>query len=626
MILETIGSPKDLREKSLQELKILSQELREKIVSVVSKSGGHLASSLGAVELCVALHFCCNTPEDKLIFDVGHQTYAHKLITGRSKNFSSLRTFKGISGFPNFNESVYDPYISGHASTAISWAQGIAEAKKLEGKDFKVVAIVGDGSLTGGMSFEALNSCGHQDSDVLVILNHNNMSISPSVGALSRYLTRLISNPAYNRLRKETENFLAHIPLAKRFIPRARKLEEELKSLLVPGMLFAELGFRYFGPIDGHNLDELIPTLKNVLSLKGPRLLHIITQKGKGYQIAEERPDLFHGVSAFNPKNGKHLNSDGESFSQVFSKKIVDLAQVDKRIVAITAAMPEGTGLSLFQEKISERFFDVGIAESHAVGLASGLAKEGKKPVVAIYSTFLQRSFDQIIHDVALQNIPVVFAIDRAGLVGADGPTHHGVFDIGFIKLIPNIVSMAPKDKEELQDMLQFAVSLDKPVAIRYPKQGSFSLGKKEALELGKAQVLFEGKSLCFLALGSMVKEAVRCREILAESQINIGVVNGRFIKPLDYSLLKELFGRYKIVITLEEGVLSGGWGQEIAAFYQNQERPAAKLINLGLPDEFIPAGERQELLSWYKLDAASLAQRVKQYVESSQKQKSNFF
>jgi 1-deoxy-D-xylulose-5-phosphate synthase len=617
MILETINSPQDLRTKSVEELKLLSQELRDYIIDVVSKTGGHLASSLGAVELCIALHYCCNTPEDKIVFDVGHQTYAHKIITGRKKDFLTLRCYKGLSGFPNFNESIYDCYISGHASTAISWAQGIAEAKKLKKDSSKTVAVIGDGSLTGGMSFEALNSSGHRGSDLLVILNHNDMSISPSVGALSKYLTRMISNPVYNRLRVEVENFLSHLPLAKKFIPKVKKFEERLKGLIIPGMFFEELGFRYFGPIDGHNLEEFISTLRNVISLKGPRLLHIITKKGKGYKIAESKPELFHGVSAFDPKTGNHRKSKEITFSRIFAAKLVELAKADKRIVAITAAMPEGTGLSLFKQEVPDRFFDVGIAEAHAVGLASGLAKSGKKPVVAIYSTFLQRCYDQIIHDVALQNVPVIFAIDRAGLVGPDGPTHHGAFDIGFIKLIPNIIFMAPKDKKELQDSLQFALSCNQPTAIRYPKGESFSLGQDEPIELGKSQLLSEGKDLVIAALGSMVKEAMKCREILAKDKISIGVVNARFIKPLDESLLTELFNKYKILVTAEEGALSGGWGQEVAAYYCSQDNPPrTKIVNLGLPDEFIPAGKRKELFCQYGLDAKSLAEKIRELLK----------
>ncbi|MCF7877204.1 MAG: 1-deoxy-D-xylulose-5-phosphate synthase [Candidatus Omnitrophica bacterium] len=617
MVLETINSPKDLRAKNLEELKTLSQELREYIIEVTSKRGGHLASSLGAVELCVALHFCSDTPKDKIIFDVGHQTYAHKLLTGRKKDFLSLRSYEGLSGFPNFNESIYDSYISGHASTAISWAQGIAEAKRLKNDKSKVIAVVGDGSLTGGMSFEALNSCGHCKSDVMIILNHNAMSISPSVGALSKYLTRLISNPVYNRLRVEVEKFLTHMPLAKKFIPKVKRFEETLKGLVVPGMFFEELGFRYFGPINGHNLEELIPTLHNLLSLQGPRILHIITKKGKGYRIAESKPELFHGVSAFDPKTGRHKKARRETFSQVFAAKLVDLAKVDKRIVAITAAMPEGTGLSLFKDKFPDRFFDVGIAEAHAVGLASGLAKEGRKPVVAVYSTFFQRSYDQIIHDVALQNIPVVFAIDRAGLVGPDGPTHHGVFDIGFIKLIPNIIFLAPKDKKEVEDSFQFALSLDKPVAIRYPKSSSYSLGSDQPLELGKSQILSEGKEICIIALGSMVKEAVKCRDILAKDKISAGVVNARFIKPLDESLLAKLFKRYRIIVTIEEGAAAGGWGQEVSACcFRKDYYPKTKIVNLGLPDQFIPAGKRKELLCQYGLDAESLAKKIKELIK----------
>jgi 1-deoxy-D-xylulose-5-phosphate synthase len=617
MVLETINSPTDLKAKSLEELKILSQELREYIIEVTSKRGGHLASSLGAVELCVALHFCCNAPKDKIIFDVGHQAYAHKLLTGRKKDFLSLRSYKGLSGFPNFNESIYDSYISGHASTAISWAQGVAEAKRLKDDKSKVIAVVGDGSLTGGMSFEALNSCGHCKSNVMIILNHNAMSISPSVGALSKYLTRLISNPVYNRLRVEVEKFLTHMPLAKKFIPKVKRFEETLKGLVVPGMFFEELGFRYFGPIDGHNLEEFLPTLQNVLSLKGPRILHIITKKGKGYKIAESKPELFHGVSAFDPETGKHKKTSRETFSQVFATKLVDLAKADKRIVAITAAMPEGTGLSLFKQKFPDRFFDVGIAEAHAVGLASGLAKEGRKPVVAIYSTFFQRSYDQVIHDVALQNIPVVFAIDRAGLVGPDGPTHHGVFDIGFIKLIPNIIFLAPKDKKEVEDSFQFALSLDKPVAIRYPKSNSYSLGWDQPLELGKSQLLSKGKELCIIALGSMTEEAVKCRDMLAKDKISVGVVNARFIKPLDESLLAKLFKQYRIIVTVEEGAVIGGWGREVSACYFRKDSfSKTKIVNLGLPDQFIPAGKRKELFCQYGLDAKNLAKKIKELIK----------
>ncbi len=538
MILDKINSPQDLKKLSIEELKALSTQIRDLIIKVVSVQGGHLASSLGAVELCVGLHYCLDAPKDSLIFDVGHQTYAHKIITGRKDSFSNLRSFSGLSGFPNSRESEYDVYISGHASTAISWAQGVAEAKKLKKDKSKTVAIVGDGSLTGGMCFEALDSCGHSQSDILVIVNHNEMSISPSVGALSNHLTKIISAPIYNRIKDELETFIEHFSLIKKLARKAKKFEESLKGLIVPGMFFEELGFRYFGPIDGHNLPVLISTIKNVVSLKGPRILHIVTKKGKGYDYAQEQPEDFHGISSFNIQSGKTLNKSKDTFSDAFAKKLVDLARSDKRIVAITAAMPKGTGLDVFAKEFPERFYDVGIAEAHAVGFGSGLAKQGLKPVVAIYSTFLQRSFDQIIHDVALQNLNVIFAIDRAGVVGEDGPTHHGVFDIGYLRLIPGMVCMAPKDKEELEEMLVFAKGLDSPASIRYPRGEAYSLGHKEKVELGKSQIINAGQDLCILAVGSMVKVGLECVRLLKGSGIRALLVNARFIKPLDEEML----------------------------------------------------------------------------------------
>jgi 1-deoxy-D-xylulose-5-phosphate synthase len=572
---------------------------------------------LGAVELCIALHYCLNTPKDSLIFDVGHQAYAHKIITGRRKSFSNLREYKGLSGFPNSGESVYDLYISGHASTAISWAQGIAEAKRLKNDVSKTVAVIGDGSLTGGMCFEALNTTGHTQSDILVIVNHNEMSISQSVGALSKYLTKIISAPIYNRIKNELESFLDHFSLAKKLVPRARKFEEAIKGLVVPGIFFEELGFRYFGPIDGHNLEILISTLKNVISLKGPRVLHVVTKKGKGYKFSENNPEDFHSAPAFDIATGKALKESSVTFSEVFAEKLISLAQEDERIVAITAAMPQGTGLDLFQKKFPQRFFDVGIAEAHAVGFASGLAKEGLKPVVAIYSTFLQRSFDQIIHDVALQNLPVIFAVDRAGLVGEDGPTHHGVFDIGYLRLIPNIVCMAPKDRQELQEMLQFSLRLDVPVSIRYPKGEAYSLGETEKVKLAKAQILKKGEDLCLIAIGSMVKTAFEYVSLLKEEGIKATLINARFIKPLDRDLLLEVAKEFDVVVTLEEGNSSCGFGSAILEFYETEGvLDKLQLIRAALPDEFISAAKREKLLEIYGLDARSLRERLKNVLE----------
>jgi 1-deoxy-D-xylulose-5-phosphate synthase len=617
MILEKINSPQDLKGLNLEELKALSQEIRSLIIEVVSKKGGHLASSLGAVELCLALHYCLNTPQDTLIFDVGHQAYAHKIITGRRQTFKYLREYKGISGFPSCEESVYDAYISGHASTAISWAQGIAQAKRIKSNTSKTTAVIGDGSLTGGMCFEALNACGHCQNDILVILNHNEMSISPSVGALSNYLNKILSAPIYNRVKNELATFLEHHSFTKRFLPPAKKFEEALKGLLIPGIFFEELGFRYFGPFDGHDLNVLISALRNIVSLKGPRLLHVITKKGKGHRFSENNPEDFHSAGPFDPKEGSALKENKDSFSEIFAKKLVSLAQADERIVAITAAMPKGTGLHLFRDKFASRLYDVGIAEAHAVGFASGLAKGGLKPVVAIYSTFLQRSFDQLLHDVALQNLGVVFAVDRAGAVGEDGPTHHGMFDIGYLRMIPNMVCLAPKDKEELEDMLEFAVAINQPVSIRYPKAEAFSLGPREKITLAKSQIMHEGKEICIIALGAMVKISLECLILLKQDGIYPFLVNARFIKPLDEELLRYLANNFKFIVTLEEGALHCGFGSAVMEFYEKEGlQDKVKLIRAGFPDEFIVAAKREQLLKMYGLDAYSLANRLKRVIK----------
>lgn len=618
MIIERVNSPQDLKNLSFEELKVLSQEIRSLIVGVVSAKGGHLASSLGAVELCLGLHYCLDTPKDTLLFDVGHQTYAHKIITGRRKSFSSLREYKGISGFPNYKESVYDTYISGHASTAISWAQGIAESKALKNDKTKTVAVIGDGSLTGGMCFEALNSCGHSQNDVLVIVNHNEMSISPSVGALSTHLTKIISAPIYNRIKNELESFLKHFSLIKRLAKRARKFEESVKGLVVPGIFFEELGFRYFGPIDGHNLEALIPTLKNVASLGGPRVLHLITKKGKGYSFAEKNPEYFHGAGTFDIASGEPEGTKKDTFSEVFAKKLISLAEADPKIVAITAAMPQGTGLHLFGEKFPKRLFDVGIAEGHAVGFASGLAKGGFKPVVAIYSTFLQRAYDQIIHDVALQDLGVIFAIDRSGVVGEDGPTHHGLFDVGYLRAIPNMICMAPKDQEEFQEMLEFATGLESPVSIRYQRQDAYCLERRQPIQKGKSEIMIKGQTVCLIALGSMVKGALECCSLLKTEGFQPTLVNARFIKPLDDQLLKEMALTHEIVITIEEANLACGFGAAVLEFYEACNLlDKIKLIRVGFPDQFIPAAKREDLLALYGLDPKSLQIRIKKVLET---------
>ncbi|MCM8823449.1 MAG: 1-deoxy-D-xylulose-5-phosphate synthase [Candidatus Omnitrophica bacterium] len=613
-MLERINFPKDIRQSSIEELKILAEEIRRVIIDTVSKKGGHLASSLGAVELCLAIHYCANTPKDTLIFDVGHQAYAHKIITGRKNLFAKLREYKGISGFPNPEESNYDVYISGHASTAISWGQGIAEAKRLKKDTSKTIVVIGDGSLTGGMCFEALNNCGHSKSDVLVIFNHNEMSISYSTGSLVHYLNKIISLPIYNRIKKELDNFLTHLPsFAYRLVKKAKKFEEAIKGLIVPGIFFEELGFRYFGPLDGHNLNLLIPTLNNILSLKGPRLLHVITKKGKGYSFSENNPEEFHSVLPFSVSTGKPIRLIKEGFGEVMAKKLVSLGKENQRIVAITAAMAKGTGLNIFSQAFPERFWDVGIAEEHAVGLASGLARAGFRPFVAIYSTFLQRSFDQIVHDVALQKLPVVFCVDRAGFVGEDGPTHHGVFDISYLRIIPNMICMAPKDKLELEDMLEFSLTIDLPCSIRYPKGESYVLGKKRSnIGLGKSEILCEGKDICIIALGSMVKEAYEAVNLLQDKGLSVFFVNARFIKPLDEELLDFIGANFKFVVTVEEGILNGGFGSAILEFYERRDcLGRLNIKRLGITDEFSTFASREQLLEIYGLDSKSIAKRV---------------
>lgn len=613
-MLEKINSPQDLKSLTLEELNILCSEIRDLIIKVVAQKGGHLASSLGAVELCVSLHYCLDTPSDTIIFDVGHQAYAHKIITGRKNDFYKLREYEGLSGFPNPSESMYDMFISGHASTAVSWAAGIAEAKKIYKEKTRTVAVIGDGSLTGGMCFEALNHCGHIQSDIMVILNHNEMSISASVGALSNYLTKIISLPIYNKIKKELENFILRVPsIGKKFSHYTHRLEESIKNLLVPGVFFEELGFRYFGPVDGHRLDVLIPTIKNVSNLEGPRILHIITKKGKGYKFAESNSEHFHSATPFNITTGEQKKRVS-SFSDVLGRKLMELMEKDGRIVAITAAMSQGTGLSILREKEPDKLFDVGIAEEHAVGLAAGLTRKGLKPVVAIYSTFLQRAFDQIIHDVALQNLGVVFCIDRAGIVGEDGPTHHGVFDLGYLRMIPNLICMAPKDKNEFESMLEFALAQDRPVSIRYPKGEAYELGLRcEKITLGKAEVIYQGDEIVFLGIGSMVKICIEAAQDLKDEGINVGVINARFIKPLDERLLFEVSTQYKIMITAEENNLTCGFGSAVLEWLEKHNlMEKIRLIRLGLPDEFIPAGGRDYLLGKYGLDKYGLISVVK--------------
>ena len=604
--IEKIKIPSDVRLLSIAELSKLAAELREEMLATTSKTGGHLASSLGAVELTIAIHYVFNTPKDMILWDVGHQTYAHKLLTGRRERFATLRQFGGLSGFPNKDESPeYDIFTCGHSSTSISTALGLVTSRDIAGGKNKVIAVIGDGSLAGGMSFEALNHAGHAKKDLIVILNDNELSISQSVGALSKYLNRILANPVYNRIRKDVEKLVKRIPrFGFRAYRAARKLEEGLKNLLIPGMLFEEMGFRYFGPIDGHNIWQLVSTLRNLKDLNEPILIHVVTKKGKGYKPAEADPAAFHGTGPFDLATGEKLeNKTSLTFTEAFGEKLAALGEEDPRITGITASMIDGTGLNKFAELFPGRFFDVGIAEEHAVGFAAGLARGGYRPVVAVYSTFLQRGYDQIIHDVCLQNLPVIFCLDRAGLVGEDGPTHHGVFDIAFLRHMPNMTVMAPATPAELKAMLALALHIDGPVAIRYPK-GSLDIAgmRPQAIQAGKAQVVKEGSDVAIIALGSMVGPALKAAELLSHKRINAAVINARFVKPLDEAMIAALCRKTKMIVTVEEGTLEGGFGSAVLEAVEKSDIRDVRVRRIGLPDKFIEHGRRDELFAKYGL------------------------
>jgi 1-deoxy-D-xylulose-5-phosphate synthase len=614
MLLDRIDAPRDLKRLSGEQLNQLAREIRGVIIGAVAATGGHLASSLGAVELILALHYCLDAPRDKIIFDVGHQAYAHKLITGRKKDFATLRQYGGLSGFPCQEESEYDVFTTGHSSAAVSLALGLACARDQQAGQqghFRVAAVIGDGSLSGGLCFEGLNNAGHLKKDILVVLNTNELSIAPNVGAVSNYLNKIISLPIYNRFRESLEGFVrSRMPKGSRLIKLVNKFEEGLKGLFIPGIFFEEMGFRYFGPLDGHNFNLLIPAIKNILTIKGPRLLHVVTKKGKGYPPAEEEPVKFHGTGAFDIKSGGRENGaclPARTYTQVFGEKLVRLAAADPRVAAITAAMPEGTGLDKFHAAFPERFYDVGIAEGHAVCFSAGLAKGGLRPVVAIYSTFLQRSYDQMIEELALQNLPVVLAIDRAGIVGEDGATHQGIFDIAYLRGIPNFTLMAPKDAAELEAMLEFALRLDSPCAIRYPRAlCPAASGGTQPLEAGKAEMLAEGDDCAIIAVGSMAGLALEAAQELQKIGISAAVVNARFIKPLDVRLLQPLAEKVKYLFSAEEGIIAGGFGSLLA------ETLAVPVRKIGLPDEFIPHGKREVLLERYGLTAQGITARVR--------------
>ena len=593
-LLNTINHPADLRQLDRKSLKQVADELREFLLESVSKTGGHLASNLGAIELTIALHYVYHTPDDRLVWDVGHQSYPHKILTGRREAMARLRMKGGLAGFPKREESEYDTFGVGHSSTSISAALGMAVAAKLKGEDRKTVAIIGDGAMTAGQAFEALNNAGAMDANMLVILNDNEMSISPNVGALNNYLAKLISGKFFNTVRKGGSKLLESMPPVHEFVRRA---EEHTKGMFTPGTLFEEFGFNYIGPIDGHDLDVLIPTLQNLRELDGPQFLHIVTRKGQGYKLAENDPVLYHGVSKFDKANGIAGGKGGgkPSYTQIFGDWLCDMAALDKRLVGITPAMREGSGLVRFEQEFPDRYFDVGIAEQHAVTYAAGVACEGMKPVVAIYSTFLQRAYDQLIHDVAIQNLPVVFAIDRAGLVGADGPTHAGSFDIAYLRCIPNMVVMAPSDENECRQMLYTAFQLDQPTAVRYPRGTGpgVSIEKQmTALPVGKGEIRRTGQNVAILAFGSMLQPALAAAEGLDAT-----VANMRFVKPLDTALVLQLAATHSLLVTIEEGSIMGGAGSAVAEALMHAGI-AANVLQLGLKDEYVEHGDPALLLA----------------------------
>lgn len=622
MLLETIQSPADLKKLGTDQLPALAEEVREFLLATVSETGGHLGSNLGVVELTLALHYCFTTPQDKIIWDVGHQAYTHKILTGRKDRFNTQRQYKGISGFPKRSESGHDAFGVGHASTSISAGLGMAVADNLDKKKNNVIAVIGDGSLTGGIAFEGLNQAGHLKKNFIVILNDNEMSISKNVGAFSAFVSRKMTTRHFRELKREMKELLTSIPaFGKDILKFARRAENSLKGFLTPGALFEALGFDYIGPIDGHDLPALLEVFTNAREFDGPLLIHVMTTKGKGYLPAEETPDKFHGVGAFDLTTGKApAKASSLSYTEVFGRTLVDLAKEDPKIVGITAAMPDGTGLNYFADAIPERFFDVGIAEQHGICFAAGLAADGFKPVAAIYSSFMQRAYDQVFHDVCLQNLPVIIAMDRAGLVGDDGPTHHGVFDLSFMRHLPGLTFMAPKDENELRNMLKTALELNGPVALRYPRGAGYGvpLDKKiQALPIGKGELLREGSDLTIIAIGSTVIPAFKAAEQLAEQGINAGVINARFIKPLDADLILEQARATGRIITVEENVLQGGFGSAVLELLHDNGMQQVNVKRLGIPDQYIEQGPQEQLRKDVGIDTKGITKAVQAFMQS---------
>ena len=616
--LQNIKSPEDIKQMNAAELKILAQEIRQELIQVVSQNGGHLAPNLGVVELTLALHMVFNTPADKIVWDVGHQAYVHKLLTGRYEQFHTVRTHNGLSGFPKRTESVHDCFGAGHSSTSISAAVGLAKARDLKGEDNNVIAVIGDGALTGGMPYEAMLNAGNSKSNLIVILNDNEMSIDPNVGGMAEYLSRARSNPSYTRSKEEVEDLLKKIPaIGDKMFKAADKLKDSLKYMFVPGVLFEELGFKYYGPVNGHDLPALMTVLENVKNLNCPVLVHVVTRKGKGYEPAEKNPDLFHGVGAFDIATGQVKNKSSiPTYTSVFGKTLAALGKEDSRIVGITAAMGKGPGINIFQQQFPERTIDVGIAEQHAVTMAAAMALDGYKPVVAIYSTFLQRAYDQVLHDVALQNAPVVFCLDRAGIVGDDGPTHHGLFDFSYLRHIPGMVCMAPKDENELQHMLYSALEYNCPVSVRYPRGAGLGVPMDDTMQhlpLGKVEVLQKGSRVTLLAVGSMVDAAQKAAEKLQEELgIVPTVINARFVKPLDTETILAYAKDRDLLVTIEEHMLEGGFGSAVLEMLNQHGADTSRVLRMGIGDEFVPHGRTDLLKQLAGLDADGIVQNVK--------------
>ncbi len=615
-MLERINGPQDIMALNQEELADLAQEIREFLIEKISTTGGHLASNLGVVELTIAIFRTFHLPEDKIIWDVGHQAYTHKILSGRREEFDELRQFGGISGFPKTKESPCDAFNTGHSSTSISAGLGMALARDLREESHFVVSIIGDGALTGGMAYEALNNAARIDRNFIIILNDNNMSISENVGGISKYLTSLRTGEGYNDLKKNVTSVLEKIPVAgPKLIDKISRTKQGIKQLLIPGMLFEDMGITYLGPVDGHDTKRLCKVLKEAKRLNHAVLVHVLTKKGKGYRPAEKQPDRFHGVDPFDIRTGKPKKEKiFPSYTEVFSKQLCYLAGKDKRIVAVTAAMPEGTGLKRFQKLYPERFFDVGIAEQHGVTSAAGMAAGGLRPVVAVYSSFLQRGYDQILHDVCIQNLPVVFAVDRAGLVGSDGETHQGIFDLSYLTSVPNMSVLAPKNLWELRREMEFALSYNGPIAIRYPR-GEAYRGLKEfdaPVEYGKGEILYEGKELALLAVGSMVSTAEHIRDKLMAEGIEATLANGRFIKPVDFELVDDLAKNHSHLVTLEENVLQGGFGLQVLA-YVHEHYPQVKVLTIALPDAYVEHGNVSLLRETLEIDSDSIIRKMKE-------------